>query len=253
MSNKIYEKDNYLNTQIPFIFNVPITEFDMKSAGFSLIQEYHLLDDSEIDRLSRFKKETRDKEIGKMQLRKKYSMLTKDLKASFVKARELFFTINNIDPANVISIKKDAIFLLHPEQIKTTKVSTFIDFREKHTYTAYIQLQNTLEIYYSPSQTDVKGIKHNIDKHQDYMLAFIRQFCSKMETTNTIKTMDFIRRFIDRYKKRELDIGYYREFNPNSLFVTTTGETYEEYDVVEDLDVSYNFIKVLVKLAKIPL
>ena len=46
MEHKLWERDLFYNKNIPFLFNKEIIEYDMKEAGFSLVQEFHLLPDN---------------------------------------------------------------------------------------------------------------------------------------------------------------------------------------------------------------
>ena len=41
LEHSLWKNDNFLNRNIMFLFNKEITEYDMKEAGFSLIQEFH--------------------------------------------------------------------------------------------------------------------------------------------------------------------------------------------------------------------
>lgn len=252
MERKIYQEDNFINSNIPFMFNRRIVEFDMKEAGFSLCKEYKLLPSDVLTKLSRYRKDRRNVEIGNLQRNNKD--FNKNLRLAFEYARKLFFDANALDQTDIISIKKDAIFTFHPEKITKEQFGEHILFREKNQYSAYIQLEKRLEIYYHPEYVDIKGINtENCNLHMDYMIDFIRKFCKHMETSTDEKTMDFIRRFATSYKLNKLDVGYYREFNANSKFVDLDGNKYSVYDDPQYLNKSYNFEHVILKLAKIPL
>lgn len=71
MEHKLWERDLFYNKNIPFLFNKEIIEYDMKEAGFSLVQEFHLLSDNIIHKLSKLKKEKRTVELGKLELSNK--------------------------------------------------------------------------------------------------------------------------------------------------------------------------------------
>lgn len=254
MISELWKKDNYINDNMYYLFNKEITEYDMKEGGFSLIQEFKLLDDNTIKELKKHGKDERKVLIGKMQI--KDPILKKNLnKDAFKAARKLFFTVNDIQDNDIISIKKDAI--ITTKNCNTTKIGKFIDFRPKHLYTSYIRLNKKTEIYYSPYDFAVKGIGDNkIEYHEDYMIKFIKLYCKKMETSDNMSVIEFTRNFIDLYKRRELEIGYYREFNSNSSFKILNDENrYMEYweECKNEIDISYNFFNVLLKLIKIPL
>lgn len=252
--SKLWKNDNYLNPNIFYLFNKEIIEYDMKEAGFSLIQNYHLLDEEVIKKLKTYGKEKRKIEIGKLQ--RKYSNLSENLKIAFKKARKDFFIENELEDNDIISIKKDAIFV--KKRCDKTKFGDYIWFRPKHEYTSYILLGKRLELYYSPSDFAVKGISDELLKyHEDYIIDFLKLYFHKMETSDNTTVIDFMRRFIDKYKRRELSLGYYRNFNIHSDF-SVVGEDEIRYmdfwEAEKDrVDISYNYFNVLLKLIKIPL
>lgn len=253
MSSKLYKKDNYINDNIFFLFNKDITEYDMSDAGFSLIQEFGLLDSDIINKLSKMKKDKRKIEIGNIQ--RKNQEFKERLKDSFADARMLFFELNNIDDTELISIKKDAI--ITTQFCKQTKIGKFINFRPKHFYTSYIRLDRRLELYYSPNDFAVKGIGDEmLEDHKDYMIKFIKTYFHKMETSDKSTVIEFTRNFIDKYKSFDLPVGYYRNFDIKSEFCVVGDTTkYKKYweDEKENLDINYNYFNVLLKLIKIPL
>ena len=253
MSSKLWEKDTFINENIFYLFNKEIIEYDMKEAGFSLIKEYHLIDDNTLNELKKMGKEQRKIKIGKLQI--KDDKLKSGLKESFKSARKRFFEENDIKDDEVISIKKDAIFVT--KFCKTTKFGKHIDFRPKHEYSSYIRLDKKLEFYYSPIELSVKGIGDDkVQLHYDYLIKFINLYFKKMETSDNNDVILFLRHFIDKYKNRELDVGFYRNFNSRSNFsVFNDDNIYMEYwnDDKDSLDISYNYFNILLKLIKIPL
>ena len=66
-----------------------------------------------------------------------------------------------------------------------------------------------------------------------------------METTSDTEVLEFLKRFIDKYKRKELEEGYYRRFDANSNF--------EIMPDSEEINISYNFNHILLKLVQIPL
>ena len=225
----------------------------MKEAGFSLTKEFKLLDKNIIEKFEKFRKERRTIELGKIERDNPEYRDAK--KEAFKIARQMFFEANNIDTCDIISIKKDAI--LTTKTCKQQEFGKFIYFRPKNFYTSYIYLGNRLEFYYNPNQLDVKGISNeNLEYHKDYMIKFIKLYFHKMETEDDVTVIEFMKRFISRYKLRELELGYYRQFNHESNYVVQeTGDTFMDYweDAKDELDISYNFHKILLKLIQIPL
>ena len=200
INSKIWKSDSFINSNIPFIFNDEIIEYDMKEAGFSLTKEYKLLDEDLIKKLSKYKKERRTIELGLIQ--RNNEEYRNSLKQAFAEARSKFFIANNIDITDLISIKKDAIFT--KKLCRHNEFGRYIIFRPKNYYTSYIQLGNRLECYYNPNKLDIKGIgEDNTKLHEEYMIKFIKSFIRKMETEKPEVVIDFTKRFITQYKRKE--------------------------------------------------
>lgn len=254
MSSTLWERDSFINENIPFLFNKEIIEYDMKDAGFSLSREFKLLDPEILTKLGKLKKDRRKIEMGIIERDNKSYRDAK--KEAFKYARQMFFEANDLEVQDIISIKKDAI--ITTKKCTHQEFGKYILFRPKNYYTSYIQLGKRLEFYYNPKQLDVKGISDDILKlHKDYILKFIKLYFHKMETENDETVIEFMNRFITRYKRKELEIGYYREFNHKSNFVLENNntDTFMDYweDSKDDIDISYNFHEILLKLIQIPL
>lgn len=256
MQPELYKKDTYLNKNILYLFNREIYEYDMEEAGFSLIQEFSLLSDKKVSELKKIGKEKRKIKIGLIQ--KKDEKFKENLKQAFVAAREMFFRENALEADRVISIKKDAIFTI--SRCEKEKLGKFIRFRKKHEYTSYIYLpqkrEKSLEIYYAPMDFSIKGISNEyLQYHEDYMILFLKKYFYFMETGDKTSILQFMRRFIDKYKNRKLDIGYYRNFNTRSDYsvINEDDVIYMDYENLDEIDISYNFFNILLKLLKIPL
>lgn len=250
---EIWKKDNYINDNFLYLVNKEIIEYDMKEGGFSLVQEFNLLDESIINKLKKMSKEKRKIELGKIQ--RDDDKFKENLKQAFQAARKIFFEMNDLEDNDILSIKKDAI--ITTRYCKYSKVGKYIDFRPKHEYTSYIRLDKRLELYYSPNEFEVKGIGENaITLHENYLIKFLKLYFYKLETKTSEDVIEFTRNFIDKYKTRNLPVGYYRNFNVKSDYIIIDDDTrYMTYweDQKEDIDISYNYFNILLKLIKIPL
>jgi len=244
----LWEKHNYLNKSVPYIVSQEIIEYDIKSAGFNLIKKFKLLSESKIKHLESLDKKKRQIMIGLYE--KNDKDLKKSLNNAFVEARRIFFESNNLVDEDILSIKKDAII--------TTRrcdklVFDNIEFVEKHIYTSYYYI-NKFEFYLSTDSIDVKGI--NDDKlklHKDYMLDFLFKIFKMMETTSRDIVIKNIKEFSYYYKTRQLEIGYYRELNKDSLFklnisLMKTMVGVIDTDDITDIDINYNFIHYIIPI-----
>lgn len=251
-TGELYTRSEYLNPDILFLFNTGIFEYDLKDAGFNILREFELLPKSKLEKLGKMTKENRKIEIGKLQL--KDESLRQSLKEGFTEARRRFFNYFSIQDEDVISIKKDAVFLKR-ELHSDNKVGEYLNFRMKHEYTSYLRFSKKVEIYINPIRCDVKGINHdNLTHHEEYMLDFIRRFVVKMETEPKENVLGYIRRFSDKYKNGDVSIGYYREFNERSSYKTDKGYVNEDMDAMMNVvDNEYNMINVIIPLIRIAL
>ena len=223
----------------------------MKSAGLSLIKEFQLLPKKTIKKLDDiYDKEKRNKEIGLLERNNKE--LVEKKKIAFQVVREEFLKANQLEDNEVISIKKDAIFTTR--EVPHTTFGEYIVFQKKNQYSSYLRVgKRKMELYYNSDKIDVKGIgDENVELHEDGMLVFYKTFIRKMEIEKPESVLRYLRTFIDQYKKIELPVEYYREFNAKSCYVTKTGGEYMDYweDQKLDLDISYNYF-ILCNLPKI--
>ena len=218
------------------------------------------------EKIENMKKEKENLEnIPKTKLVKRIGILQRDdsefkesLKQAFIDGRKLFFEANDITENDILSIKKDAIFML-----KNCKYQEFghILFRPKNRYSSYLYLKlstGNLELYYSDKSLDVKGIasKH-LENHEKYLLKFFRTFFRKMETDSNEEVLRYLNRFISKYKRRELETGYYRSFDNASTFILDDVKGMEFIDeesvVTDNIMIEFNYYEIFMKLVKVPL
>lgn len=251
MSKQIWERHYYRNKDIDFFINNQITEYDIRSAGLSLAKEYKYLDNKTINKLENMSKDERNRMMGIIKIKDK--QLVKNENKALVQARKEFIEMNNIYNDDIISIKKDAIFV--SKSCYNLKYGE-VEFVPKNRYSSYIVLNN-IEFYYNKNKLDIKGISDEMIKlHDDYMLSFFKQYLQYIEMGKTNKLLDYIAGFVYKYKSRSLDIGYYREFNALSLYKlmkkTTFGTEYMikyiDEETFKDIDIGYNFFKYLIPL-----
>jgi len=204
------DKSLYFNPDIEYLFNAEIIEYDLQSAGLSLIREYRLLPPEKITSLEKLDKQERNIVIGKLQ--RDQAGFSRTLLDKFTLARQTFLTENSIADDRIISVRKDAIFTVG--RCDRT-VFGELHFTERNEYSSYVRFSRNgnLEAYYSDSGVDIKGIgEMGLSKHRLYLLIFLRKVIGMIEGKNqTLKR--YLRTFVDDYKSGKLDDGYYLEFN----------------------------------------
>jgi len=254
MYSDLYVRTNFTNTDIDYIFNSEIREYDLRRAGLSLIKQFNLLPQSKIDSLSMMDKVACNKEIGMLQKDKQFA---DKLLECFAEARRLFFETNEIQTSEIVSIKKDAIFV-HRKKCDNT-VFGELNFRVKNQYLGYLRL-NRIEFYYKDPNTvlDVKGLGPSVYLyHTDYMLDFIKDVISMAIYSPRNVLVKFVTDFIKDYRKRNLMYGYYRQMDGSNFHVVIDDEVGRmnvlDVDDNEDLtlDITYNYCNYLIPIAAI--
>lgn len=205
------QKTTWMNPNIEYLFNSEIIEYDIKDAGFNLIKQYKLLPAEKIQELEKLGKGfERHKQVGILQ--RNNQEFSTALLSKFAEIRNIFINMNNIDDNDIISVKKDALFIVG--HVEKTKFG-IIEFDKKHVYSSYIRFPNVqnLEIYYSNMGLDVKGMSENaMNRHRIYMLDFLYKTLGMIEIHST-RVKRNIMKFIEEYKCGQLEEGYYLEFN----------------------------------------
>ena len=244
----------YTNPNRRIVINSEIVEHDIKSGNTSMIKTYSLLPDDKIKKLEGLSKKDRVVAVGKeMRADKEFS---KNLESSFNSTVEDFLKDNDLDKNyDVLSIKRDAVFVVNRKIIKPS-YGEYIHFIPKNTYHAYLYL-SPYEIYFGKDDIDVKGINDSvIHKHDNGILSFLKDVISIAESGNTKELNSYLAEFVDAYKKKELEIDMYREFNNESQFrYRYASETMlcDEMDesMINGLDIGYNYINIVLPLIQL--
>lgn len=238
MDNNFPAQVNY-RSDIGFIFSNYIREYDIQKANISILYSYGAIDKNTYKRLYDAPRELRQIEIGWM-LRNNpdlYTILSNGIKA----AKEELFRSNNLTETDILSIKNDAVFVIG----KSLSITRFglIKFVNKNTYTSYMLLGG-VEVYYKKvaiarimsddnvnlfantglpfddeSIVEVKGIgDKNLELHRPFLLDFIIFIFECIEHGEYEHAVSSVKDFYQDYIELKLHIGYYREFNAQSLY-----------------------------------
>lgn len=259
MVSRLYEKTQYTNKHVNFL-KASIREYDMKSAGFNILKNADVLSSGELAYLEQLDKKERNIRIGVMQRDNKE--IKKIITKGFMEYRKKFFEANDIKDSEVLAIKKDAIFLIN-KPIYNTEFG-HVKFELKNKYSSYYYIDKK-ELYFKNgmiSKIDVKGIKEGkLQRHTKFMKELIKIF-KIVETGNSDKVIETIRKFAKSYLNMELHIDCYREFNSESNFrfkdinFNQCNYTFNPCkdtitDMVDDIDIMYNYTHIIVPLIKI--
>ena len=246
--SELYKRHNYTDKYNELLIGNEIYEYDIKSAGFNLIKRNKLIDDYKIKRLESLPKKVRQIQIGLMTRADK--KLKDDLNNAFIDIRREFFEANRLEDDHILSIKKDAIFTFKPCQ---ETLFENVEFVKKNVYTSFLLIDKK-EIYVNKSTLHVKGISDDkVELHRNGICDVLHTSLMMLENLNQSQLKTFLVEVSDMYKRRELPIEFYREFNRESCYryIDDKGVLFETIGDVNMIDIRYNYINILVALQNI--
>lgn len=224
--NNLYMIDNY-TSDITHLINSDIKYYDISKANISILYDKGVLNEDQYNRLYKLPKLQREIEVGL--LMRDNTEIKDILKNGFIEYRRLLFEENNIEYDSVLSIKKDAVYVIN-RTLHNTKFNT-VEFKLGGTYTSFYRVAD-LEIYYNSNfnYMDVKGINDNIlHLHDSYFKEILTLIFAKAERQPLSETCADVSYIIKLYTEFKLDKECYREFNRSSSFRFNT-----KYNVLSD-------------------
>ncbi|MCK9198842.1 MAG: hypothetical protein M0P49_04495 [Bacilli bacterium] len=241
----------YFTAPINYIISSYIREYDISKANANVLFMKGAISKDQYNHLLSLDSESRYISVGLLQ--KDNPDISTCLKEGIKEMRYLFLTSNNLTESDILSIKNDAIFVLS----KIPMITKFgiVEFVNKNIYTSFYKLGGgKIEIYYlydmvnNIEHIDIKGIKDwKVLLHKDYFLEFLLVLFNSAQIESLKDTIDILITFYESYLKLELDIGYYRQFDAESLFsIKRLGisSVYKADFLSEEtkdyLDISYN-------------
>ncbi len=237
------------NKNNPLILNSEIVEWDIKSGNTSIMKYYNLLPDKDIDKLANLSKEKRVIKVGIMQ---KDPDFASKLERGFNDAVNLFIELNKIPEDNIISIKRDAIFVKN-YSIKYNSLDNIVNFVAKNKYKHFLLIPQ-YEFYIGKS-FDVKGLPDDkIKLHDNGMNRFIRDITTI--GNNGYSVNKYLKEYLQAYKNKDLILDHYREYNSDSqyrLMIEEYSTIIDEIteDDLNDLDISFNYKNIVLPLTKL--
>lgn len=228
-----------------------IVEYDIKSANISMLKKYGIINDEYYNYLSNLPKNIREVEIGlrirdEQQYSSDHSSITYTTISNGIKeAKRMLFDSNDIKYDEVIRIARDAVYINRQFDLQYTVFDNVIEFRKKVVADAVIKLSNSLIIFFWHNENglnlDIKGLGNNEYLHQDYMLSFIGSVLLTAERAGISDALNLISSFYKDYINRTLDIRFYRELNPDSLYKIEYSNYYVSLpNSANDIDISFN-------------
>lgn len=242
----LWKNINY-SSPIPYVINKYITEYDIKKANISVLLHEGVIDEATYKMLYESDRDYRERYIGLIE--KFDSSVYSVLSNGIIDFKRRFCEANELEDEDILSIKNDAIFVIAKKCVH--KHFDNIIFDDKTVYTLFTKLNN-LEVYYNYDMIgnneiiDVKGIKDDIlTLHKDYMVSFLCDVFYRLQCSTVEDAIKCCSTFYEEYVGRKLGIGYYREFNANSMFrINTHNSSYMLYNIdqsyINAIDISAN-------------
>lgn len=243
----IAKNTTYLNDYYHYLRNVEIVEWDIHAAGLSALKYKKALPEKYLKELEGMSKQRRTVTEGLLQ--RKYKSLSELIIDTLAMARMDFVSQNNIPSDSILTIKKDALFLINfTPQISL--IDKEFNFRRKNTYTSYINL-NKKEFYYSSydNSLDVKGLDSDvIEKQKDFLLKDIKGFLRSGEKVSDDVLFRLLKSYRKKYLLRQLPVETYRELNTgyfrcNEYYFETCSQ-----GMLSEIDISQNYMNYLLPL-----
>ena len=223
MLSELYKEHLYYNPNYTYLINQFITEYDIRKANINVLFAKKIITAEEYGKLFVADREYRQIWIGNLLKRKQGA--SEILKRGIIEAKEKLFKANNIQDADVLCIKNDAVFIVNRQLSKT--VFDNIEFVKKNMYTSYyrIKVDTLKELFYycniinDTEYLHVKGMKDDVLKlHDNYFLDFLKTLFCAAQTEPITDVLDILSAYYTKYLNLELDINCYRRFDSESQF-----------------------------------
>ena len=245
----------YTNKDVVYLRNRNIVEYDIVSGGFSVSLAEGLFPEDFAERLQGLSKKQRQIEIGLYTL--EHRDFTKQLHEAFRKYVRLFREANDINDERVLSVKKDSLTFYDSPVTETSFAKGQVQFTLREKASSYIILDGK-EYYLDSKSKDSKFWFKGLDSEKfgrDDMVEEVKTVLAFAEYKPKTFMFEYLKELRGCYLDRELVRGYYREMNAVAAYRLET--RMQGYDVyleeiddrqVEELDIAYNYGKVLVPL-----
>jgi hypothetical protein len=250
LGNNLYLKHNYTNRNIVYLKNNYITEYDMSNAGINILRYNNVFSQEDYDRLNSMGKLEKNILVGKFL--KNNPQISEALMNEFINIRKELFEANDIGDDDILSIKKDAVFVIN-KKMDNLKLNEFYEFQEKNRYDSYISIDGK-EFYHKPERIfDVKGFSKSVKKfHEDWLFKKVEEFVYLDGMNEKDLLFQQLIEFKYDFLNRDLPKEYYFDvvagnylFNANEkmLYLEDISEDLKEYCFINN---NLNFIVNLI-------
>ena len=242
--NELYKKTLYTINAKWLIHE--IFEYDISKANISILLQYGYISPQEFDMYSQMSRMQRQIAIGRLQQNPMYSSA---ISRGFEEARKNLIISNNIKEDEIVSIKKDALYVMN--RLNVTDFGN-IHFTLRGTYSMFLICMG-LEIYFFwDERTDdydiqIKGISDDKLYLHEAFISIICDILRNVQKQDIQSAMIMISQIRGKYDSGELPTECYREFNSSSCY-RIKGMDYGVIDLTQDemltllphIDKSYN-------------
>lgn len=246
---------NY-SSDILYIKNKTIREYDMQSGGYSIAISENLINDDE-ELLVRLKNaDKKEKQILLGNYSKVDKEFTNKLHQNFREYVSGFITLNEIDRSKILRIAKDSVLFYGTNEIKRTQLRK-VHFTKRGEWTSYLKINNIIFLYDGKNDSwDIRGVG-KIENFENSLLEFVINLL-KINENNPKIIPSLLRDFREDYVNRNLFYEFYRQMNNNSLFQWKTKVNGKDAytNILDDslvsmIDINYNYINVIIPLCQI--
>ena len=248
---KTAEITNYLNKDYQYLKNVNIVEWDIHSAGLSVLKFRKLLPEDELKELEGMEKHARTVREGWLQ--KEKPEVAKEIISTLSKVRQAFVIANHIYDREILTIKKDAIFLINKTPTMTIIKDVF-EFRKKGTYSSYMLLNDNKEFYYNSflDSLEIKGLTEEAKKKQsEFILKDIKKIIKSGEKLQPDMMYVLLKNYRDKYLNRKLPVETYRELDSGKFRIGNYMLEDVSEDLLSDIDISQNYMNYILPMINI--
>ena len=204
------------------LFIGDIAEYDIISAGYSIVVKYKLIDDAAMQSLIALKdkKFERNLLIGRLSMNNDLAMRVTRLIDKHITR---FIKKNSISDQNIVSIKRDAVFMVAvATRIKLD--TSGIKFKLANYYSGFIKIDR-MEFYFLADDIVIKN--SHADKTNLFLTKVILQ-TFKMVQQNYPKNriIDFLDKTQEAFISASLDTGFYKHLKTNEFLVVYKQRTF---------------------------